>query len=76
MIERSPDPHFTQTQNTNRESLLTANSHNYQKDFFSFVLCWVFVCLFVFPRSFFRFAIETTILLVPEGGKKNCFSLS
>lgn len=31
MIECSPDPHFTQTQNINPEPLLTANSHNDQK---------------------------------------------
>lgn len=74
MIERSPDPHFTQTQNTNRESLLTANSHNYRKVFFLVLRCVGFLFVYLFSQgAFFGFAIETTILLAPEGGKKKLF---
>lgn len=50
MIECSPDPHFTQTQNTNQESLLTANAQNYQK---VFRFCFVFGVFF--SSGFFFF---------------------
>lgn len=79
MIECSPDPHFTQTQNTNQESLVKSNSHNFLKAFCGFclaVVVGIFYFFYFYPEELFGFAIETTIPLVPGEKKKNHFSLN
>lgn len=73
MIERSPDPHFTQTQNTNRVSSNSQLS-KLPEGFFLVLCCVGFLFVYLFSQgAFFGFAIETTILLAPEGGKKKLF---
>jgi len=63
MIECSPDSHFTQTQNTNQESLVKSNSHNFLK-----ALCGVII--FFFLRSFLGLQLKLQFFwfLVAWGG--------
>lgn len=81
MIECSPDSHFTQTQNTNQESLVKSNSHNFLK-----ALCGVII--FFFLRSFLGLQLKLQFFWFPvawgggggenkrKGKKKNHFSLN
>lgn len=65
MIECSPDPHFTQTQNTNQESLVKSNSQ--LSEGFLWILfgcgCWYFLFFFIFIlRSFLGLQLKLQFL--------------